>query len=227
MIVSDRGSDNRVFELTRDELDSLPYGVITLDRAGRILRYNYAEATFARRTTEGTIGLGFFTDVAPCTNVQAFKGRFDDFARRYDSGVDRFDFTFAFRWGSQDVSITLLRKAEHDEINLIVRGRSQAALDIAPLARNEPAAALAVGQTIIPPSSGIGARELDCDATWEIGSAEESAWRAKIHPDDVIPTRQIVNAALARHRPYGVEYRLLGANRHNASSKSTARLPAA
>lgn len=94
-----------------------------------------------------------------------------------------------------------------------MRGRSQAALDIAPLARNKPAAALAAGQVIIPTSSGIGAREIDCDATWEIGSAEESAWRAKIHPDDVIPTRQIVNAALARHRPYGVEYRLLGANR--------------
>src|SRR5579875_2692804 len=123
-------NDGDVFELSREELDALPYGVVTLDRRGTVLRYNETEATFARRSPEKTIGLNFFADVAPCTNVQAFKGRFDAFAAQTGSGVDRFDFSFAFRWGRHDVSITLLRKVDHDEINVLVRGRSIAALEV-------------------------------------------------------------------------------------------------
>lgn len=124
----ERPTDPDVFELSREALDELPYGVITLDRSGTVLRYNEAEATFARRSQEHTIGQNFFADVAPCTNVRAFKGRFDDFAAQHNSGVERFDFSFAFRWGRHDVSITLLRKLEHDEINVLVRGRSMSAL---------------------------------------------------------------------------------------------------
>jgi photoactive yellow protein len=127
-----RTPDPDVSELSREDLDRLPYGVITLDRNGTILRYNEAEAAFARRSQVRTVGLNFFADVAPCTNVQAFKGRFDGFAAQRDSGVDRFDFSFAFRWGRHDVSITLLRKSEHDEINVLVRGRTVSALDPAP-----------------------------------------------------------------------------------------------
>ncbi|MBD5636120.1 MAG: EAL domain-containing protein, partial [Candidatus Eremiobacteraeota bacterium] len=182
----------------------MPYGVITLDRLGTILRYNYTEAAFARRTTDGTIGLAFFTDVAPCTNVRAFKGRFDEFARARDSGVDRFDFTFAFRWGSQDVSITLLRKAEHEEINLIVRGRIENIHDVAPLAVAEPP---------IAPKLELGVREIDCATSWQLGSAEESAWRAMVHPDDQLSAHSMVRRAAARRKPYVVEYRLLGADR--------------
>ncbi len=213
MSTTDRLAEERVFELTHEELDALPYGVITLDREGRILRYNYAEAKFARRTTAGTIGLGFFTDVAPCTNVQAFKGRFDEFARSRDSGVEKFDFTFSFRWGHQDVSITLLRKVEHDDINLIVQGRTQAALDIAPAAQAalEGATPLATdggGAPIL----GLGARELPAATAWKRGSAEERAWRARIHPDDAAPVHAILETARVQHRAYALQYRLLAAD---------------
>jgi len=186
-----------------------------LDRQGTILRYNYAEAAFARRASRQTVGLGFFTDVAPCTNVQAFKGRFDRFASGLDSGADRFDFTFAFRWGSQAVSITLLRKAERDEINLIVRGRTTATLDIA-----EPECAAAVSPGALVPeerehaadAADAGTHELTCATSWQHGSVAESAWCAKIHPDDAVARRRIVAAAAARRAPYAVEYRMLAAN---------------
>ncbi len=213
MSETDRLPEERVFDLTREELDSLPYGVITLDRRGRIQRYNYTEAKFARRTTKETVGLDFFTDVAPCTNVQAFKGRFDAFARSRGSGVERFDFTFAFRWGHQDVSITLLRKADHDEINLIVRGRTQATLDLAPLPGNETleiAQPTATELAEALPGSGIGAHEIDCGAGWDLASPQEAAWRAMIHPDDAASTIRNVGSAAAQRKAYGFEYRMLG-----------------
>lgn len=203
-----------LFELSREQLDALPYGVITLDRRGLILRYNYAEAAFARRTGKETIGLGFFTEVAPCTNVQAFKGRFDSFALGSDSGVDRFDFTFAFRWGSQDVSITLLRKADREEINLIVRGRTTSSRDIAAVPGfADRARADAAPPATVPEAGaaaralGFGTQELDCTTAWRAGSAQEIAWRANIHPDDATSRGRIVAAAAARRKPYALEYR--------------------
>ncbi|MGP6190933.1 MAG: putative bifunctional diguanylate cyclase/phosphodiesterase [Vulcanimicrobiaceae bacterium] len=216
VITTDHLTDEQVFELTREELDSLPYGVITLDRRGIILRYNYAEAAFARHTPEASIGLNFFTDVAPCTNVHAFKGRFDEFVRSPDSGVEQFDFTFAFRRGSQGISITLLGKAGHDEINLIVRGRDQAAIDIAPVARDATAATgppRAGAPSAASPASAPGAQELDGTTFWKVGSTDESVWRANIHPDDAASTQYIIATASARRRPYAVEYRTLGPDR--------------
>ena len=118
-----------VFELTREDLDALPYGVVTLDRRGTVLRYNRAEATFARRSQARTVGLNFFADVAPCANVRAFRGRFEEFAVGAGAGVERFDFSYAFRWGRQDVTITLLRKADHPDVNLVVRRRTMTTTD--------------------------------------------------------------------------------------------------
>jgi photoactive yellow protein len=206
--------DQDLFELSREALDSLPYGVITLDRRGTILRYNQTEAAFARRSQERTIGLNFFADVAPCTNVQAFKGRFDAFAAQPDSGVDRFDFAFAFRWGRADVSITLLRKAQHDEINVVVRGRSMAAADAAavtvpPELRNRRRGDGAAAAADLRPFGG----ELGAPASFAYASPEERAWRERIHPDDAPGIARAVEAARARREAYAVEYRALDGDR--------------
>jgi photoactive yellow protein len=120
-------SDEQIFTMSRAALDAYPDGVITLGRDGTIVRYNRAEAQLARRNQDDTIGLNFFRDVAPCTAVQDFKGRFDAFAGRTDSGAERFDFTFLFAWGRQDVGITMIRKAGVPEINLLVSVRSKSA----------------------------------------------------------------------------------------------------
>jgi photoactive yellow protein len=131
--------DHDVFEFTPDALDALPYGVVTLDRQGRVLHCNRAQAAFARKSADRMIGLNFFTDVAPCTNVLPFKGRFDRFAVRRDSAIERFDFTFTLRWGQRDISITLLRKRAHEEIVMLVRARSAATIEpSAPLRVVEP-----------------------------------------------------------------------------------------
>ena len=123
--MSDATIDDRIFSMDRAQLDAYPDGVITLDRAGTIVRYNRAEALLARREQAGTIGLNFFTDVAPCTAVQEFEGRFRAFASHDDSKVERFEFIFKFAWGFQDVGITLIRKAGFPEINILVTKRSK------------------------------------------------------------------------------------------------------
>lgn len=117
--------EERIFTMDRAELDAYPHGVITLDRSAKILRYNRAEALLARRDQDTTVGLNFFRDVAPCTAVQDFMGRFETFAAKKDSGVERFDFTFRFAWGQQDVGITMVRKTGVEDINMLVTVRSK------------------------------------------------------------------------------------------------------
>ena len=117
--------DDRIFAMDRKELDAYPDGVITLDRKGTIVRYNRAEALLARRNQDDTIGLNFFSDVAPCTAVQDFQGRFDAFAAHKDTRIERFDFVFKFAWGYQDVGITLIRKTGFEEINVLIARHSK------------------------------------------------------------------------------------------------------
>jgi len=116
-----------LFDLSSDELDRYPVGVITLSREGRIVRYNRAEAKLSRLEPHTVIGRLFFGDVAPCAAVKEFQGRFEVFAAGTTSSVERFDWVFMFRWGRQDVTVTLLRRENRPEIHLIVSIRSTSA----------------------------------------------------------------------------------------------------
>jgi photoactive yellow protein len=59
-------------------IDDLAFGAIQLDADGTILQYNAAESEITGRKREDVIGKNFFTEVAPCTNIPEFKGRFDE-----------------------------------------------------------------------------------------------------------------------------------------------------
>lgn len=50
--------------------DSMPMGLVVLDRAGRIVVYNRAEAQLAGRSRDAVMGTEFFTTVAPCMDVR-------------------------------------------------------------------------------------------------------------------------------------------------------------
>jgi photoactive yellow protein len=92
--------------LTPDELDELPYGMIQLDEWGRILRYNAVESRLASLPPERAVGRHFFTEVAPCTKVQQFYGRFKDGVVHEALDVT-FDFHFAFKQHPRDVTVRL------------------------------------------------------------------------------------------------------------------------
>jgi photoactive yellow protein len=87
-------------------LDLLPYGIIVVDDAGQILYYNAREEQIANRQRENVLGKNFFTEVAPCTQVQEFYGRFKETMHRVGLVAD-FHFHFPFPERPREVEITL------------------------------------------------------------------------------------------------------------------------
>ena len=92
--------------MTAAELDTLPYGMIQLDATGRILKYNAVESRLASLPQAQAIGKQFFTEIAPCTKVQAFYGRFREGVIR-ESLDATFQFHFAFKQHPRDVTVRL------------------------------------------------------------------------------------------------------------------------
>lgn len=96
----------RIEEMSEGELNELPFGAIQLDEQGRILRYNQTEAELSGRDAEAVIGKHFFEEVAPCTNVREFAGRFKEgFADQSLNAV--FPYRFDFEMTPTDVWIRL------------------------------------------------------------------------------------------------------------------------
>jgi photoactive yellow protein len=102
--------------LTPGELDSLPVGMIQLDRTGKVLKFNQTESDLARVAAADAIGKSFFDEVAPCTKVQAFYGKFLE-------GVENrrlhtvFDYVFRFRDGRQkNVVISMFYSATTETV---------------------------------------------------------------------------------------------------------------
>ena len=93
--------------LSGTELDELPVGVIQLDRDGTVLRYNETESSLARLSPADVVGRNFFRDIAPCTAVRDFQGRFEEGVAREDLDAT---FEYRFRFPDdrvKDVTITL------------------------------------------------------------------------------------------------------------------------
>ncbi|MFH4324797.1 PAS domain-containing protein, partial [Acinetobacter baumannii] len=76
------------------------------DREGKILYYNAREEQIAGRRKENVIGRNFFTEVAPCTQVRDFYGRFQEAMNRPGWTVN-FQFRFPFPDNPREVEIAL------------------------------------------------------------------------------------------------------------------------
>ena len=111
-----------VDHLTNPQLDALPFGAIQLDLDGKILQFNEYEANLSNRRAPDTIGRNFFREVAPCTNVREFYGRFKE-------GVDlgelnaSFDYRFEFRMAPRNVRVTLYYSASTTTVWVFVQER--------------------------------------------------------------------------------------------------------
>lgn len=92
-----------------EDIDDLPFGVIVVDRAGTILEYNVYESEMAGFSRERVLGRNFFHDVAPCTAIREFEGRFEEFLSSRETSVEPFEFVFPFSRGPQRVSILFVR----------------------------------------------------------------------------------------------------------------------
>ena len=69
--------ENALSWLSPQEIDSLAFGAIELDRTGRVLRFNATESQLTGRKPEDVIGRSFFHEIAPCCNKPAFRGVFE------------------------------------------------------------------------------------------------------------------------------------------------------
>ena len=113
-----------VTNLSPEELDSLPYGLITLDAKGRILHYNDTESRMVGLPKERVLGREFFGDVAPCARVREFQGRFEELVRDpYRIRVQTFDFVFRFPNGEQQVTIVLTPAKARGQYNMALLRR--------------------------------------------------------------------------------------------------------
>jgi photoactive yellow protein len=106
--------------MSETELDTLPFGAIRLDKEGKILAYNATEAKLTGRDPKRVIGKNFFTQVAPCTNVQAFAGRFREGVAKGDMHVI-FPYRFDFEMAPRDVTVTLFYSKQTESAWVFVR----------------------------------------------------------------------------------------------------------
>ena len=113
----------RVTRMAPEELDGLPFGAIRLDKSGTIISYNMTESKLTGRDPKRVIGRNFFTDVAPCTNVQSFAGRFREGVAKGDMHVI-FPYRFDFEMAPRDVTVTLFYSQQTDSAWVFVREAS-------------------------------------------------------------------------------------------------------
>jgi photoactive yellow protein len=107
--------------LTEDELDTLPMGMIQLDRNGTVLKFNQAESTLAHVDKKDAIGKSFFDEVAPCTKVQQFHGAFVQGVQQRALHTS-FPYQFRFRDGRQkNVNISMFYSASTETVWVLVQ----------------------------------------------------------------------------------------------------------
>lgn len=212
--------DDRVPDLSRDELDRYPVGVITLARDGTILHYNRAEAAFSRLKPHDVVGRRFFGDVAPCASVRGFQGRFEDFAALEGDGTERFDFAFDFAWGRHDVTITMVRRTERAEITLLVKTRSSSRRrDAAPRAGDQPRAADAAEGLVHSTLFGQWVEQDDGRTWWspevramfgldDAIEARPGALHAQVLPEDRTRIEHALAEAGVSEQPVTLAYRV-------------------
>jgi photoactive yellow protein len=106
--------------MTEAELDALPYGVIQLDADGKILHYNSYEAALAGLKKENVVGKNFFKQVAPCTDVKEFYGRFREGVAARELHC-KFRYHFSFKKNPQDVTVTLFYTKRNQTIWVFIQ----------------------------------------------------------------------------------------------------------
>jgi photoactive yellow protein len=92
-----------------EEAEALPWGAFRLDDAGTVRVYNRVEGRLSRRDPDSVVGRDFFREVAPCTAVEGFRGRFVRLQALPREARDSFEFLFRFAHGPIRVRIVLVR----------------------------------------------------------------------------------------------------------------------
>jgi photoactive yellow protein len=106
-------------EMDPTDFDSLPFGLIAMDRSGDVIWYNAFESERAGLSAERVVGRNFFKSVGPCTDNYLIAQRYVD-AQELDEQVD---FVFTLRMLPTPVRLRLLARAGSDRQYLVVLNR--------------------------------------------------------------------------------------------------------
>jgi photoactive yellow protein len=165
---------NRIPEESKDRL---PFGLIKLDRLGKILEYNMAQASLAGISAKDAIGKNFFLDLAVCTQRPEFFGKFKE-------GVDKgvlntvFEFTFDLRMTPTRVRVHMVLVQQ--SVFLMVK-KLGPAIQAASVVH-------APSTSSVAPHGGLPAREdtkwVDADLSpiFDLGEVKQSTKHALANP---------------------------------------------
>jgi photoactive yellow protein len=149
------------------ELDILPFGVVVLDRWGRVVRYNRAEARFSHVDRNEAIGRDYLREVLPYV-APGFANVVSGFTQSAEPGqIVRLQHTFQYRFGAQEADVVLFRSAERELDHLCIRRTRHWAR--APGER--VAIALSDSATVLPPSRTRPPSNPALRSTFAIGPA--------------------------------------------------------
>ena len=93
---------------TREQLNSLDFGVVKVDDTGIIQIYNRYESELAGVAPSQAEGKNFFTQIAPCTNNSLFYGAFKKGMSAGSLNV-LFPYTFNYKMHPTNVKVHLYR----------------------------------------------------------------------------------------------------------------------
>jgi photoactive yellow protein len=98
---------DRLRNASETVLHRAAFGIIRLNERGIVTFYNHFEQRFSGRPPDETVGRSFFDEVAPCTRIRFFQGRFK--RGLVEGKLDViFSYTFTYRIRPTLVGVRLL-----------------------------------------------------------------------------------------------------------------------
>ena len=96
-------------------IDDFDFGLIVMDRDGRVLGYNQAESKLSGLPADEVIGRNFFVEIGPCTNNYLVAQRYQDSASQQTSQDseeldEQLDYVFTYRMAPTPVRLRLLAR---------------------------------------------------------------------------------------------------------------------
>jgi photoactive yellow protein len=113
-----------LLSLTQEEVDALPFGLITLDPEGTVVGYNQTEVALSGLDPQRVLGRNFFEQIAPCTRVKEFAGLYRDMVKSGETQSWEFNFVFRFATGDKRVHIQLAYFPEQQRGLIMVQSPS-------------------------------------------------------------------------------------------------------
>lgn len=120
---ADPGLLDTLESVSLDLIDDFGFGLIVMDRDGRVLGYNQAESKLSGLPAGEVIGRNFFVEIGPCTNNYLIAQRYQDSASEGVSLDEQLDYVFTYRMAPTPVRLRLLARRGSPRQYLVVQLR--------------------------------------------------------------------------------------------------------